>query len=252
MFWKSIELISRIVSARRIRHVNRVGEAATLAQTDPEAALQKLAEMERKIHPAVRSMHALTWGRVLDGLGRTAEAEAKVIHAAKLDPSNMYAHLELAKMAGRKFQFKNARERLVRLSEEPESAVQEQAIRLIEKLDDIRTGKEAKRYTKEALKMARLPVGEIGVEPGLPADFSLLDSWIDTQPAEAVLHIDGLAFLLGESLVQKGGTWKISLSPRHSLIVFDDDSTLCPFELISNRFNDSSLSLLKSVSSYSK
>jgi hypothetical protein len=253
VFWKLIEFISRIVSARRIRHVEKVGEAAALAATDPDAAIKKLADMEERIHPAVRSMHSLTWGRILDGIGHIEEAEAKVILAAKQDPSNLHAHLELAKMSGRKFQFKNARERLVRLFEEPDTGIQEQAKMLLLRLDAIKSGKEAKRYTKEATIMARHPIGPNGEKPGLPAELSLVDEWIARSPAEAVTYLDRLALLFGESVVaDKGGKWRISLSQRHSEVVLQNGETICPFDTITNRFNDEGFSLVKAFCSLSK
>ena len=249
MFWKLLEIISRIINARRIRHVNRVGEAATLACTDPEAALKKLAEMAPRLHPDVKSMHALTWGRILDGIGRTEEAEGKVILAAKRDPSNMHAHLELAKMAGRKFQFKNAKERLLRLAEEPDSDVVEEAKSLLLRLEDIRTGKEAKRYAEIAGRAAAIPMGRNGEKPGLPADLAVVDAWVATSPQTAIDHLDDLAMLFGQTAVIKGGKWKISLSARHSLVEMPDGTMLCPFKIISNRFTDSSFSLLQTLSS---
>jgi Flp pilus assembly protein TadD len=123
VFWKILELLTRLVYARRIRHINRVGEAARLAgQGDFQGALERLDKMEKKLHPEVRSFHALTRGRILEQLGRTEEAEREIIRAAKLDPSNMRAHLDLALLSARRRHFKNARARIKRLMEmaEPE------------------------------------------------------------------------------------------------------------------------------------
>ena len=250
MFWKILEFLSRIIYARRIRHVNRVGKAAALASADPEEALRRLHRMEKGIHPAVRSMHALTCGRILDGLERYEEAESRVISAAKLDPSNMHAHLELAQMSGRKFQFKNAKERALRLSEENDPIIKEKALALIEKLDAIAMGQEAKQYARRAKLLAKKPIGQNGEAPGLPADFGMLDDWIDRAPGEAAKHIEDIAFLFGESAVQEWrARWKVSLSSHHSLIVLKSKQAICPFDVVKNRFTDSSLSLLKKYSS---
>ena len=253
MFWKIIEILSRIIYARRIHHVNRVGKAATLASNDPEGALSMLDEMEQRIHPAVRSMHALTYGRILDGLARFEEAEAKVISAAKLDPSNMHAHLELARMSARKFQFRNARERAKRLAEEDTPDIKAKASALLEQLENISSGREAKAYTLRAKRLSEHRMGVPERTPGLPADFGLLDEWIDQSPEEAASHIEDIAVLFGESLVkERNASWKITLSAQHSLIVLESKETICPFDVVKNRFTDSSISLLKKYSSLPK
>lgn len=253
MFWKFLEFLTRIIYARRIHHVNRVGKAATLASSDPDGALKMLDDMEHKIHPAVRSMHALTYGRILDGLERFEEAEAKIITAAKIDPSNMHAHLELVRMSARKFQFKNAKERAERLAEENDPEIKEKALMLLKQLEDIASGKTARQYAKRARKLARTPIGDQQKSPGIPADFRLIDEWIDAFPQEAAEHIEDIALLFGESLVKdRNASWKISLSTYHSLIELKSKQTICPFDMVKNRFTDSSLSLLKKYSSLPK
>lgn len=257
MFWKFLEFLSRILSriiyARRIHHVGRVGKAATLASSDPDGALKMLDEMEHRIHPAVRSMHALTYGRILDGLERIGEAEAKIISAAKIDPSNMHAHLELARMSARKFQFKNAKERAERLAEEDDTDIKEKALALLKQLEDIASGRTAKRYAKRARILSKRAMGGHRKSPGIPADFGLIDEWIDAFPEEAAENVEDIALLFGESLViDRNASWKISLSTHHSLVILESKQTICPFDVIKNRFTDSSLSLLKKYSSLTK
>ena len=131
MFWRVLEFIARIVSAPRIRQVEKIGAAARLAtQGAPEEALARLDEIERGLHKSVRSYHALTKGRILDSLERHREAESAIIEACKLDPGNLHAHLDLAVMSARRGKVEDARARLNQIVEEATGELAERALRV--------------------------------------------------------------------------------------------------------------------------
>ncbi len=227
-----------------------VGEAAKRAKEGDEVgALADLDRIEKKIHPAVRSMHALTRGRILDGLGRIEEAEREIVRAAKLDPSNMRAHLDLAVMSGRRFHFKNARLRLEKLVEEAEPEIQEEARKLLGLIENISSGRTAKALRKRALEMARHPMGSEGKPPGLPANLEIVDAWATTNRTNFEELADEIAILLGESWVMEGGEWRISLSLAHSVVILADGRELNPFQVVERRLSDDSISLLKCIPS---
>jgi hypothetical protein len=138
------------------------------------------------------------------------------------------------------------------LAEEKDTAIREKALEILDILNRIASGEEAKRYANAARKLSRMPMGPNGQSPGIPADFTWVDYWIEVDPDTSVRHLDDIAFLFGESLVHYGAKWKISLSTRHSLIILKSKETLSPHIIVTNRFNDSSFSLLKRFSSIPK
>jgi len=248
VFWKILELAARIIYARRIRHATWVGDAAKLAgEGDFDGALDKLADMEKKLHPRVRSLHALTRGRILDQIGRTKEAEHEILRAAKLDPSNMRAHLDLAMMCGRRFLFDNARSRLLKLAEEAEPEIREEAKRHLALMDRIASGSMAKELKKRALSMARHPMGPDGETPGLPADLAIVDEWISASGDAAREHADDIALLLGETWVCQGGRWRISLSLKHSLVVLRNGNEISPFQTVKKRLTEPDTTIARCV-----
>jgi tetratricopeptide (TPR) repeat protein len=254
VFEKFLELVARIIYGRRIRQIDQIGEAAKLAgQGEPEAALMRLAALEgKRLHPKARSYLSLTKGRILDTLGRVEEAEAHVIAACKLDPGNMRAHLDLAVMSGRKFQFKNARARLEKLTEEAEPEVASEAEKMLVLVKSITSGKKAKELKKRAAKMAARRLSPNDTPAGLPADLKLLDRWISRHPEEAEPLADEIAILLGESAVNMGGAWRISLSLTHSLVELRDGRVLHPFETVAARFSSGQAALARSAFSQMK
>lgn len=103
----------------------------------PEEALQRLDKIEKRLHKSLGSVHSLTRGRVLSCLGRVEEAEEAVIKAAKLDPSNERAHLDLAVMSANRGRTEDAKARLRKLAEAAEEKeIREQAEKLLSDLSD--------------------------------------------------------------------------------------------------------------------
>ena len=117
MFWKAIEFLIRTIHFKRFRQADKIAAAAAIAGEDGGArALEALDELSPKLHPSLRSLHALTRGRLLAAAGRVEEAERAFIESALADPSNAKAHLDLAVIAGRRFRFDDARARLEAMS----------------------------------------------------------------------------------------------------------------------------------------
>lgn len=222
------------------------------SEGDFSGALGRLNELEKRLHPSVRSLHALTRGRVLDMLGRLEEAEAEVIRAAKLDPANMRAHLDLAAMSGRRFHFKNARLRLLKLAETAEPEIQNEATALLSRIDAISSGKAAKRLAQRAREMARYPMGPAGEPPGLPARFDLIEHWIQNDADAASEKAEDIAVLIGETLVSRGGSWKLSLALDHSVVVLTDGREINPFEVVEQGFLSGNISIVQGVTSKEK
>ena len=79
--------------------------------------------------------------------------------------------------------------------------------------------------------------------PGLPANLALVDEWISANGDIARERADEIAVLLGETWVCQGGKWRISLSLRHSLIVFRDGREMSPFLVVERRLTDENMSL---------
>ena len=253
MYHQTLEFLTKVLYARRIRHVEKVGRAATMAKEGKlEEALAYLAEIERKMHPKVLSFHAFTRAQILDRLGRESEAESEMIRAAKLDPSNFKAHLEIARMSGRRFHFKNARARFQGLLEVPDEAVVAESRAQLKALDDIASGKAAAGLAKRAHKAARIPLAPDNTALGLPVDIERLDSFITSDPTAAMEMIEDLAILLGQSAVMAGGTWQISLSLTHSFVSFPNAAPFYPFEAAAYRLTGEDISILKFPTSVSK
>ena len=131
-----MEFLARIVYARRISQANRIGAAAKMANDGhPEEALERLDKIEKRLHKSLGSVHSLTRGRVLSTLGRIEEAEEAVIKAAKLDPSNERAHLDLAVMSANRGRTEDAKARLKKLIEVAEEEdIREQATELLKNM----------------------------------------------------------------------------------------------------------------------
>ncbi len=245
MFYKILEFIARIFYSRRILYVNRIGDAARLAgQGDAASALMRLAKIEKRwLHPSVRSVLWLTRGHILDATGNVEGAEDAVIRAAKIDPANMRAHLSLARMSGRKFQFANAKARLKELLAKADEDIQKEAKTLLCDLEDIASGNKHRELSSRAAKLAERSLGEAGERPGLPANPDVLDRWFDTAPEEARAHADDIAVLLGESAVKRGGHWHISLDMRYSEVRFADGTAVNPFRIVAARISGDETSL---------
>ena len=169
MFWKVFESTVRLVHRKRFKHAERISEAATLAgEGKLEEALQMLEELEPNLHKSMQSLYYLTLGRILDAAGRTREAESAVIMAAKADPSNAKAHLDLAVMSGRRFRLKDAQARLEKLAIDADDETKEKAQEILGLVDEILSGKKAAELDRRARKMAQRPLGPKG-EKSRPA-----------------------------------------------------------------------------------
>ena len=253
MYHKTLEFLTKVLFARRLRHVEKIGRAATMAKEGKlEEALAYLAEIERKTHPRVLSFHAFTRAQILDRLGRESEAESEMIRSAKLDPSNFRAHLEIARMSGRRFHFKNARARFQGLLEVRDEAVCAEARAQLKALDDISSGKAAAGLAKRAQKAAQIPVAPDRQPLGLPVDIKKLDRFISSDPRAAAGMLEDLAILLGQSAVMAGGTWQVSLSLTHSFISFPNAPPFYPFEAAAYRLTGEDISILQYPTSDSK
>jgi tetratricopeptide (TPR) repeat protein len=237
MFWKILEFMAKIIYAKRVRQAAEVGAAARLASDgDPEAALEQLDKLERKLHKAVRSFHSLTRGRILLSIGRTKEAEAAVIAAARFDPANLHAHFDLAVMSGKSFRLDDAGARLTQIVEEAEDELLEQARDVLSLVARIQSGEYEKELRIRAEEMAHKPIGPNKETAGLPADMELIDKWAKTKPEEAKKAFDEIALLVGQTYVEQGGKWRINLSLEDSVVECADGTEVCPFDLVSKRF----------------
>ena len=137
MFWKIVEFLIRLIHFKRFRQAEKIGEAAELVGEGRfDEALAQLAGLAPKLHPSLQSIHALTRGRILDASGNTDEAEKAFIEAAVADPSNAKAHLDLAVIAGRRFNFDGARERLSSLARDGDEETRVKAEEILSLLED--------------------------------------------------------------------------------------------------------------------
>lgn len=253
MYQQLLETLSKIIYGRRIRHVEMVGRAATMAKEGRyEAALSYLAEIECKMHRKVRSIHAFTRAKVLDEMGRETDAESEMIRSAKLDPANFLAHLELARMSGRHRHFENAKARFQELTEVSDATVSGKAKEFLHEIEEILNGSAAKRLAAHAEETALTPLGPGQIRLGMPVDLVALDQLITELPELAAEKKLDLAILLGQSAVLSGGTWQISLALPCSCITFPGASDFNPFSAVTYRLAGGDISILKFPPSDSK
>jgi tetratricopeptide (TPR) repeat protein len=239
VFWKILEFLIRLIHFKRFRQADKIGAAAELAGRGRfHDALLELEALNPKLHPSLRSIHALTRGRILDASGKTDEAEQAFAEAALADPSNAKAHLDLAVIAGRRFHFEDARARLSSLAEDGDEQTKEQANEILCLLDQVTSGQREIEFKERASKMANRPIGPNREIAGLPADLAILDSWIYRDPDAARGAADEIALLLGQGEVfEKTGRWKVSLSLEESFIAYQDGTKMHPFKIVSERFS---------------
>lgn len=253
MYHQILETLAKMIYGRRIRHVEMVGKAATLAKGgNHDEALLYLSEIENKVHPKVRSMHAFTRAKILDEMGNEAEAESEMIRSAKLDPGNFRAHLELARMSGRRLHFENATARFRELADVNDADVSECAKSYLLEIESILNGSAAKQLALIAEETARTPLGPAQITLGLPVDVIALDQLIVDAPDLAAEKREDLAILLGQSAVLSGGNWQISLSLPCSFVTFSNGPDFCPFKAITYRLAGGDISNLKFAPSDSK
>ena len=250
MFWKIAEFLIRLIHYKRFRQAEKIGVAAELAGAGRlSEALADLDMLRSKLHPSLRSIHALTRGRILDASGDTDAAESAFVEAALADPSNAKAHLDLAVIAGRRFRFDDARERLMALVQDGDGELKVEAREILELLEQVTSGQRQSEFERRATAMSERPIGPHGESAGLPANLQLLDSWITREPERARDSADELALLLGQSdVLENKSNWKISLSLEESFVVRPDGTEIHPFEIVSRRMSSHDVQLPDLVS----
>jgi hypothetical protein len=249
VFWKILEFFIRLVHRKRFKQTEAIGRAAERAgQGDIEEAIAQMDDLAEILHPSLTSTYALTRGRMLNATGRQGEAEQSFIVAAKADPSNAQAHLEMAVMAGRRFKFEEARERLDCLVADADEETQKQAGEILSLLDQVTSGAREQAFRVRAAAMGDRPIGRNGESAGLPADVSILDDWISRCPEDARGQADEIALLLGQGVVvDENARWQVSLSIEDSIVLRPDGTALRPFEVIATRLSSDNLDLKKLI-----
>jgi len=248
VFWKFIEFLVRLVFYKRFRQADKITQAAELAgQGDFDGALLRLKALEPILHASLKSIHALTTGRILGALGRLDEAETALLQAVEADASSAKAQLDLAVIAGRKFRFDDARLILERLAKDADEETQNEAAEILTLLNQVISGEREAEFERRALVMAKKQIGPKGETPGIPADIDLIDDWIKRAPKAALESAGEIALLLGHGKILEGeAAWKISLSLEDSQIIDSDSRIMRPFDIVAKRMtsNDSSLQTL--------
>jgi hypothetical protein len=107
----------------------------------------------------------------------------------------------------------------------------------------VTTGKRETEFGERARKMAEQKIGPNDEAPGLPANLTVLDEWIDRSKDSAEKAADEIAILIGQSQVLGGAKWQISLAISDSLVLRPDDARLNPFKIVAARFEDSTSKL---------
>ncbi len=246
MFWKVIEFIVKLIFFRRFRQADKIGDAGRLlCDGDPKGALAELDRLEAQLHPSLISIHAYTRGMAFNVQDRLDEARAAFIRSREANPDGTTkADLELAVIAGRRFEFEECRQWLDKLDEKVEGETKERAGQIRALLDDVTSGNKRQEFEERARKMARRPIGPNGESPELPANIALLDDWIGREPKIARQAADELAILIGHSAVlEKGASWRISLGISDSVIEFEDGRELNPFTVVAMRLDNESTKL---------
>ncbi|MCP4676493.1 MAG: tetratricopeptide repeat protein [Deltaproteobacteria bacterium] len=254
MFWKIFEFVVRLVYFRRFRQADRIAIAAEIAgRGETDEALAELDKLETNLHQSIKPVYGLTRGRILSAEGRLAEAEKVLIFAAQADPSNVEVHLDLAVVAGRRFRFEDARERLEKLVADADEDTGKKAGEILELLTKVLSGEREAEFERRARAMAEKPIGTKGETAGLPADMTLLESWIASNPEEARELADEIALLIGQSAVTgQGAGWKVNLAIEDSRVVLPNGTERTPFQIVAKRLSSDSTSLVSLVDIGSK
>ncbi len=245
MFWKFVEFLIRLIYFKRFRQADKITRAAELAgQGNLEDALAGLTTLEPELHDSLKSIHALTVGRILGALGRLDEAESALLQAVHADSSSAKARLDLAVIAGRRFRFDDARVILEKLASDPDDETCGEAKEILGLLNQVTSGEREAEFEHRALLMAKKKIGPNGETPGLPAHLALIENWILTAPEAALESADEIALLLGHGEILKGGaTWQISLSIEDSQVIDSDSRIMRPFDIIAKRMSSNEASL---------
>lgn len=236
MFWKIAEFFVRIIYFRRFRAAKRIGKAAELLNEGrPGEALDLLERVGKNIHQSLLPIYAFTRGKILDGLGRTTEAEEAFLLVALADPSNGKADLELAILAGRRCDFDECRQWIERLEEKAIPELEDECAGVRTLLEQCDSGEREREFYARARAMAETPLGKEGRTLGLPPDMGVLEEWIAGSPEDAREKLDEIALLVGQGMVEEGGRWKVSLALDESVVVRADGAEVNPFDLVARR-----------------
>jgi tetratricopeptide (TPR) repeat protein len=233
VFWRLVELLVRLIYFRRFRAARRIGEAGNLlAAGCPAEALALLEAVGARLHQSLLPLYALVRGRILDALGRVAEAEEAFRLVVLTDPTSAKADLELAVLTGRQRRFDECREWLDRLEAKDDPETRERARGIRELVEQITSGRREEEFATRARAMSAIPLGDDGATAGLPPDLCTIDAWITRDPAAARERLDELALLIGQGEVARGARWRISITIDESVVIRADGSSLDPFRLV--------------------
>ena len=220
----------RIIYFRRFRAAGKIGKAGKLlAAGNSEDALVLLEKTGKALHESLLPLYAFTRGKILDDLNRRREAEEAFKLVVLTDRENNRAYLELAILAGRRFDFKECEEWLDRLAEkEINDDIEEQILGIRDLLRSITSGKREKEFQKRADAMAAKISGNDHADNSTKT--TAIKEWITLHPDEAAQDIDEIALLMGQTLVSQGGAWKINLSIEDSVVISPDKTEINPFK----------------------
>ena len=202
-----------------------------------------LEKTGKSLHQSILPLFAFTRGKVLVALQRFQEAEESFRFVVLADPENANADLELAVLCGKTFRFEESREWLDRLNEKEDEDVKKRAEEVRELLKKTVSGEREEEFVKRAEEMSKQTLGAADKEFGLPADLELLDDWIKNDPQNARINFDEIALLVGQSEVQKGARWKLSLAIESSIVEYPNGKAMNPFDIVAKRFESDDFSL---------
>jgi tetratricopeptide (TPR) repeat protein len=124
----------RLIFFQRFRQADRLGKAARLlGEGHPEEALRRIDGEQATLHPDLRVLFHAVRGRALEALGRIWDAHSEYLAAAKAQPSNVRAQLDLALSEAAIGKMEQSATRLRRIAADPEAegALREVALRAI-------------------------------------------------------------------------------------------------------------------------
>lgn len=250
MFWKAVELLVRLIYFRRFRAAENIGRAGNmLSEGHPAEALEMLEETGKRLHQSLLPLYALVRGRILDALGRVDEAEEAFKLVVLTDPESAKADLELAVLAGRRFRFDECRTWLDRLDAKNDEATKARAAGIRELLDRITSGEREAEFARRARAIADVPLAGEERGLGLPPDLHRLGEWLRREPEAVRERLDELALLIGQGEVERGASWRVSLSIEESVVRRKDGLQLNPFEVLDAALAPGSASLAELVAS---
>jgi len=238
VFWKIFELLIRVLYFRRLAAAKRIGEAGRLLNDGrAEEALALLERAGARLHQTLLPVYAFTRGKILDALGRTAEAEEAFRLVVLADPANARADLELAIIAGRRRDFQQCREWLDRMDAKKDEQLAVQAAGIRDLMERCASGDRERELAGRARTMAEAPLGTGGEAAGWPPDLAIIDGWIERDPDAARGRFDEIAIMVGQAAVERGGRWSVSLALDECVVVYPDGTAMNPFAAVAARLD---------------